>query len=129
MALNEQLALLGEKIEFPGLAFDADGTLGLKLDDGTALEMSQDADRNLLHVCSPIGAIPASGAEGLSSLLRRDLRGSVTYAPAYAVDFDTRQVVLSLSLPADAVTADLLAEIIEDFAKVVQGERRWLATI
>lgn len=129
MALNEQIALLGEKIEFPGLAFDSDGTLGLKLEDGTALELSQDPERNLLHVCSAIGAIPASGAEGLGRVLRRDLRGSVVYAPAYAVDVDTRQVVLSLSLPADAVTADLLAEIIEDFAKVVQGERRWLANI
>ncbi len=98
-------------------ALDEDGRAGLRHASGVEVELHVDLERAALHLCATVAPVPAVDvAACLERLLRLNALRRGALDPAFALDRDGRNIVLSLSLPAAGLDAATIAGALDALA-------------
>jgi hypothetical protein len=95
------LRALGQAIDMPQLAFDADGTCVLRF-DGTTVMLEDDAGQHRIVLHAAIGTAPAEGrAAFFARLLEANLLWRDTAGATFSLDKASDRVLLMLAIPLD----------------------------
>ena len=118
------LQTLGSRLGLP-LALDADGACGLRIDDRLDITLRLEGQPPALLAYAPVGALPASGADGV---LRRLLAANHVWEGSQGATWSVNdgQVTLARLLPLPGLDVDALAHELARFADVARAEQERL---
>lgn len=99
MSPQNLFAELGQKMNLPALALDAQGLAKLVFDGKVEVNIEHDANTNQLHLYTILGQAPASNAAPvLEKLLAGNLFGQATQGAVLAIDPLTDDILITTTL-------------------------------
>jgi hypothetical protein len=129
MSLQTLESELGVRLGLPSLRLNDEQSAGIQhVATGVELDLQLDGHRRLLHVCALVAPLPATGHTALlRELLVRNSEPRSEVDPVLAVDRDSRQIALSVSLPIEDLDAATVLAAIDAVAAGCGTTREWLS--
>ncbi len=121
MNAQDLLQNLGQSVNLPGLAFDANGCARLLVDGKVSVNFEHDVANGSIQVYSALGAVPSEGREAVFlKMLEGNLFGAGTQGATLAVDSLYNEIVLCRSVPLDEVDPAGFADLVARFIMAVE---------